>query len=67
MKILPHEAYWYARGYHDGRGKGFMKGFSESCPDDIRLAYKQGYDCGVRDYCDMDEGKDIDYLRKEEL
>lgn len=46
--------YWYSRGYYDGRANG-----NESCPDGLddgcRLAYRQGYDAGVMDYCELDE------------
>lgn len=50
------EAYWFARGYYDGRTFGneasseAVDGWSE----EVRLAYKQGYDIGVADYAEMD-------------
>lgn len=50
------EAYWFARGYYDGRTFGneasleAVDGWSE----EVRLAYKQGYDIGVADYVEMD-------------
>ena len=55
--------YWYARGYHDGRvvGTGVEEGYDaingreENETDRLRHAYRQGYDCGVSDYCDLDE------------
>lgn len=56
------EAYWYARGYHDGRvvGEGVGAGLDaiNGANDDetarSRYAYKSGYDTGVADYADLD-------------
>ena len=60
MMALP-EVYWFARGYHDGRvvGAGVEDGI-EAVPGDKyrdanRNAYRQGYDCGVTDYCELDK------------
>ena len=55
------EIYWYARGYHDGRaiGAGVGEGLDTigNRPEDApnRVAYKEGYDKGVADYCDLDQ------------
>jgi hypothetical protein len=48
------EAYWYARGYYDGRAFG-KENLMEIELDDLqRQFYRQGYDCGVSDYCYFD-------------
>lgn len=55
--------YWFARGYFDGRTYGNQE--MELTPelrdelhaiyaDVARHAYKNGYDKGVSDYCDID-------------
>jgi hypothetical protein len=55
------QVYWYARGYHDGRvvGAGVEEGLDaigdDADRDANRVAYKQGYDLGVADYCDLDK------------
>ena len=56
MNATMKELYWYARGYYDGRHHGYEASFSwiEGREAEIKAAYKQGYDCGVADYCDMD-------------
>jgi hypothetical protein len=50
------EAYWFARGYYDGRTFGNQKSLNEveGWSDEVRLAYKQGYDIGVTDYAEID-------------
>ena len=45
--------YWYARGYYDGRFKGFSNR-PEHLTDTEKVAYKSGYDRGITDYCDYD-------------
>ena len=59
------QIYWYARGYHDGRvvGAGVEEGL-DAIGDDAdrganRVAYKQGYDVGVSDYCDLDMRSEV--------
>lgn len=62
-------AYWYARGYYDGRTFGNEESQNKSTDglrlgrssshdgrdvDALRHAYRQGYDTGVTDYCEMD-------------
>ena len=52
-------AYWYARGYYDGRSIGsFTDELYEVLSPDAQVAYKDGYDAGVTDYCyyDTEEG-----------
>ena len=57
------QLYWFARGYHEGRvvGAGVEEGYDaingreENETDRLRHAYRQGYDRGVSDYCDLDE------------
>ena len=50
------EAYWFSRGYYDGRtfGNEESQDAVDAWSEEIRLAYKQGYDIGVADYCEMD-------------
>lgn len=56
------EAYWYARGYHDGRviGHGVQEGYdaingkNDAETQSSRHAYKRGYDTGLADYVDLD-------------
>jgi len=44
--------YWFARGYYDGRDKGVSDdALQELIEDDVWHFYKNGYDCGVSDYC----------------
>lgn len=54
------EAYWFARGYYDGRAFGSKESqeFVDAWSEEIRLAYKQGYDIGVADHCEMDIEED---------
>lgn len=49
--------YVYARGYHDGRSKGWCDTPIEWMNEEEKLAYSEGYDKGVSDYCDLDELK----------
>lgn len=47
--------YWFARGYLDGRTKGVSDDeLFEMLTGDARVAYKDGYDAGVTDYCYYD-------------
>jgi len=46
-----NEKYWFARGYYDGRTVGTMTETFEGFPDYLRVAYIQGYEAGVSDYC----------------
>jgi hypothetical protein len=50
------QIYWFARGYHDGRvvGAGVEEGLDAIDDAPNRVAYRQGYDVGVSDYCDLD-------------
>jgi hypothetical protein len=50
------EAYWFARGYYDGRTFGNKESLDalDGWSDEVRLAYKQGYDIGVADYAEID-------------
>ena len=57
-----NEKYWFARGYYDGRTVGMMTEDLDIFPDYLRLAYKQGYDAGVTDYC-----ADIDSIQEENI
>ena len=48
--------YAYALGYLDGMDKG-----TEDCPfasDELAHLYRQGYDCGVADYCRKNHPED---------
>ena len=45
--------YAYALGYHDGRTVGVEDNQFEA--DEYRLAYSEGYQRGVTDYCELDE------------
>ena len=48
-----HEIYWYARGYYDGREKGYR--VSElHVPNQHQDVYNDGYDRGVSDHCEME-------------
>jgi hypothetical protein len=51
-------AYWFARGYYDGRSEGVENG-SDLAPR-ARSSYEQGYQAGVSDHCvlDMNDGVD---------
>jgi len=48
-------AYTYARGYYDGRSKGWCDTPIEWMNDNEKHAYNEGYDKGVADYCELDE------------
>ena len=50
-------AYTYARGYYDGRTHGYEASLQEWFNEEERAAYLEGYDRGVSDYCEFDEGK----------
>jgi hypothetical protein len=50
-------AYTYARGYFDGRTYGYEASLQEWFNEEERAAYLEGYDKGVTDYCEYDEGK----------
>ena len=51
-------AYWYARGYHDGRCEG-RDDYGE-VPRDYRSVYREGYDAGVADYSqEVDKWDDV--------
>jgi hypothetical protein len=64
MNEMDDKKYWYARGYHDGRvvgadvDDGIQAVPGDKYRDANRNAYKQGYDCGVTDYCEMDIEED---------
>ena len=49
-------AYTYARGYYDGRAKGEEAPLPNWFNDEERHAYRSGYERGVSDYCEFDEG-----------
>jgi len=46
-----NEKYWFARGYFDGRSLGTTTENFDGFPDFLMVAYKQGYDAGITDYC----------------
>jgi len=52
--IKDSEYYAYAQGYYDGR----VIGVDQDLPDMARMSsicrsrYKEGYECGVADYCE---------------
>ena len=49
-KIFTREgAYWYARGYLDGREFGTENNLA---PQEHRHAYKEGYGTGIADYAE---------------
>ena len=48
-------AYVYARGYHDGRVKGWCDTEIEWMTDEEKHTYNEGFDKGVADYCAIDE------------
>lgn len=52
--MTTEEKYWFARGYYDGRQYGYMNDQASvnQCSEGARLAYKQGYDLGLCDFCD---------------
>ena len=50
-------AYTYARGYYDGRTHGYEASLQKWFNEEERAAYLEGYDKGVTDYCEYDEGK----------
>jgi len=54
MELNLQLAYEYARGYYDGRVKGFDNP-PEMGTDSQLWAYRTGYDVGVTDYCELDE------------
>ena len=49
------DAYWYARGYYDGRCHGFEHPNAASLTGLKRYSYKHGYNAGVADYCDVQD------------
>ena len=56
MNINRDWAYWYAVGYYEGRAIGDVQDTPDLPIDDaLKLAYKEGYDAGVTDYCTYDE------------
>lgn len=49
------DAYWYARGYYDGRSKGVDDIEPARAISDMAVVfYKAGYETGVADYCQFD-------------
>lgn len=51
------EAFSYALGYWQGRATGYFEnGTYENMNEYNQLLYKLGYDNGVTDYCELDEG-----------
>jgi hypothetical protein len=48
-------AYWFGRGYYDGRanGVGNMEP-ARAVSDTAVVFYTAGYDAGVSDYCELD-------------
>lgn len=52
----PHFA--FALGYWQGRACGhFENGTYENMAEHKQVDYKNGYDAGVADYCEMDMGE----------
>lgn len=49
----------YALGYYHGRALGVSD--NAYARDDARVAYDQGYESGVADYCAEDTGEDEEY------
>ncbi len=49
----------YALGYYHGRALGVSD--NAYARDDARVAYAQGYDAGVADYCAEGTGEDEEY------
>ena len=49
------QIYWYARGYYEARAYGTDEGVNIAYNDEMRHAYRIGYDAGVHDYCELDE------------
>ncbi len=47
--------YVYARGYYDGRTKGWCDTPIEWMNDTEKHTYNEGFDKGVADYCEFDE------------
>lgn len=57
MSVLNRkEAYWFARGYYDGRTFGNQESLDavDGWSEEVRAAYKRGYDIGVADYAEID-------------
>jgi hypothetical protein len=58
MSICNLTAYWFARGYFDGRSNGVFDDevaeFLKLLHDETLVAYKGGYDSGVLDYVLVD-------------
>ena len=50
-------AYVYARGYFDGRTYGYEKTHQEWMTDEERQIYREAYERGVSDYCELDESE----------
>ena len=48
--------YYYARGYYDGRSIGVEN--KEDIPEQYYHEYNTGYECGVTDYCEIDNPED---------
>ncbi len=48
------EKYWYELGYIDGRWKGVSSLKEYPSEDAYRRAYKNGFDKGCDDYCEME-------------
>lgn len=49
---------YFARGYYDGRSKGWEDIDYDPLTDYEKEAYGQGYDAGVTDYCLLDENNE---------
>ena len=56
------DAYWFARGYYDARSVGVDNTEGVGAVGDRAISiYKQGYQCGIADYCELDiEGEQHD-------
>ena len=52
MKFDRLIAYAYARGYYDARSEGIeINPYPSESLADMHQAYREGYDCGISDYC----------------
>jgi hypothetical protein len=51
-------AYWFARGYYDGRSEGVE--VDHDLAPSASYSYKQGYQAGVSDYCELDINDGVD-------